>query len=629
MNAFPRLSATLFSLAVSCVPLAAQEKPPPWWGVADDVTVSLYFDFNLPPPNAFVPAFSEVPSWYTGSVGTPTNLTWLPTLTSHNGVLALVGTGAPQTAALEMKIDNDPHIDWIKIFWFQYDEFRGASGSVAASIRKDLGKYGRATVTEEGRDNLGAGWERVTISAKLIPQPDDEKLDWSFFENSFGTEAIDNLYVNSKCVKPGDDEKGDALGLDDGFASPILGHRCRGVGVTEGPGPAFTRTYWVSTAATTPGANHQLLQVNQAGSVIVTTPLPSTLATASLGGQDVAVETVDLGGGAIQQFIYVLVDERQTLGGEVRLYRSNTSGALLAPIDLGGFPPIPPQRFGLAFDPSGNLGAGTFWVSDENGNVYEFSRAGALLATHTVAVTLPGAGFAGLGYDATFGNFYGFSPDPRPSPFGPLQVNGFEWSGHQLHGSGTVVQGTGTEFLGNLNVAGSTPKGGIAAGLEVYRRRGTGAFRMACVVSDTSNNSFLYELKGPYRFGWSQMGTCGMQGGPPFEGGTTFAVTLRGLPNSVAAFLYAGLSNTTSTLGPLPIPLGLLGPGFDESYMSISLDVPLGGHSPVAPGRFVAPVLLPPAGGLSYVPIFFQWIVLDTTVPGLMAMSQAGKTIAY
>ena len=40
------------------------------------------------------------------------------------------------------------------------------------------------------------------ISAKLIPQPDDEKIDWSFFESAFGTEAIDNLYVNM--VKAGE-----------------------------------------------------------------------------------------------------------------------------------------------------------------------------------------------------------------------------------------------------------------------------------------------------------------------------------------------------------------------------------------------------------------------------------------
>lgn len=626
MNPLHLASSALLATALTSGALIAQSpvKPPPWWRVADDVTVSLYFDFALPPPNSFVPAIEVVPPWYSSAVttGTLNNLTWLPTLTTHSGVLALVGNGTPKTGTVSLKVDNDPHLDWIKIFWFQYDEHEGTTGAVAANIEKDLGKYGRATVTEESRDPIGGGWETVTVTAKLVPQPDDEKIDWSFFENAFGTEAIDNLYVNSKCVKPGDDEKGEALGKDDGFAPPIPGQRCRGVGVTEGPGPAFPRTYWISTEATIPGANHLLLQVNQAGSLVGTTPLPSTLTTAPLGAQDVAVETVDVAPGVIQQFVYVLVDERSTPGGQVRLYRTDTAGTLLPPVVLAGFPAIPAQRFGLAFDPSGNLGAGTFWVSDENGNLYEFSRLGALLESHTVAVSVPGAGFAGLGYDPTFGYFYGFSATPRPSPFGPLRVNGFEWSAYDF-------QATGTEFLGNLNVAGALPRGGIASGFEIYRRRGTGEFRMACIVNDPSNNSFLYELKGPYRFGWSQMGTCGMQGGPPFEGGTSFAVTLRGVPNTVAAFLYAGLSNTTYAGGPLPLPLAILGPGFDESHLSISLDIPLGGYSPVAPGRFVAPVMLPPAGGLSYVPMFFQWIVLDTSVPGSMAMSQAGKTIAY
>ena len=625
MNPLHLVPSAMLAFAFTCGSLAAQipVKPPPWWRVNDDVTVSLFFEFN---PGALgVPTIAVVPPWYnpvvTQIIPSP-NLQILSVLTTHTNVLALVGNGTPQTASLEVTVDNDPHVDWIKIFWFQYDEFHGTSGSVAQTIAKDLAKYGRATVTEESRDPIGGGWETVTISAKLIPQPDDEKLEWSFLESAFGTEAIDNLFINSKCVKPGDDEKGEALGDDDGFATLVPGgHRCRGVGVTEGPGAAFVRTYWLSTEATTAGANHLLLQMNSSGALIATTPLPATLGTAPLGAQDIAVETVPISPGVIQQFVYVLVDERPTPNG-VRLHRVDTSGILLAPTTLVGFPPIPFQRFGLAFDPSGNLGAGTFWVTDQNGIAYEFSRAGVLLETRTIAVSVPGAGFSGLGYDATFGNFYGFSPNPRPSPFGPLQVNGFEWSGYDF-------QATGAEFLGNLNTAGTAPKGGTATGFEVYRRRANGDFRMACVANDPSNNSFLYELKGPYRFGWSQMGTCGMQGGPPFEGGTSFAVTLRGLPNSVAAFLYAGLSNTTSTFGPLPAALAPLGPGWEESHLSISLDVGLGAHTPSSPGKCVAPVLLPPAGGLSYVPIFFQWIVLDTTVPGLLAMSQAGKTIAY
>lgn len=630
MNLRHHLSPAMLALALLCGPTLAQQNPPPWWRVNDDVTVSLFYDFSGPLPPQ--PAFAVTPSWYQQTVTgwtLPPNVVILPTLTTHTNVLAMVGNGAPQTASLSLKVDNDPHLDWIKIFWFQYDEFKGVSGNVASNIAKDLTKYGRATVTEEKRDPIGGGWEQVTISAKLIPQPDDEKLDWSFFESAFGTVAIDNLAISSKCVKPGDDEKGEALGKDEGLALDLFGatgiQDCRGAAVTEGPGPAFARTYWVSSRATVLGSFHQVFQLNQAGTVIGTTPLPDSVASAPAGGSDLAVATGPLPG---QQLVYVLVDRRPA--NPVVLRAINTAGSLAPAFDVV-LPVFPPpqlplnQSFGLAFDPTGNLGVGgSFWVSDPNGNTYEFGRqTGALLETRTIAVGVPGAGFSGLGYDEKFGKFYGFSPTPRPSPFGPLQVNGFEWSGH-------TFQATGSEFLGNLNTGGATPRGGIATGLEVYRRGGTGDFRMVCVARDPgTSHAFLYELKGPFPFGWSQFGTCGMQGGPPFEGGGTFAVTLRGVPNSVAAFLYAGLSNNSFSGTPLPIPMALLGTGFDESHLSISLDVNIGSFAPTTPGRFVAPVLLPPAGGLSYVPLYFQWIVLDTSVPGQLAMSQAGKTIAY
>lgn len=627
MNPLHRLPTALLSLALSCAPAAAQQDPPPWWRVNDNVTVSLAWDFATPPP--WTPTLQVVPSWYnaavTGFVASP-NLVHIPALTSHTGCAGLVGTGTPQAASLQLKVDNDPHIDWIKVFWFQFDEFKGASGSVAATIAKDLAKYGRATVTEESRVSIGSGWETVTITAKLIPQPDDEKLDWSFVESAFGTVAIDNLFVNSKCVKPGDDEKGEALGEDDGFGLPLPpGVDWRGAAVTEGPGPGFARTYWISTRATIPGSFHQVFQLNQAGTVIGTTPLPDTVASAPAGGSDLTVAPGPLPG---QQFVYVLVDRRPI--NPVVLRAIDTTGTLIpaADLTLPVFPPAPGQAFGLAFDPTGggpvNPGAGSFWVSDASGNTFEFHRTtGALLDTRTIAVSVPGAGFAGLGYDEKFGQFYGFSQTPRPSPFGPLQCNGFEWSGYDF-------EATGSEWVGNLAIGGTTPQGGAATGLEVYRRSPNGDFRMVCVVRDTATStSHLYELKGPYRFGWSQMGTCGMQGGPPFEGGTSFAVTLRGVPTPTLGILYAGFSNTTYLGSPLPIPLAILGPGLEESHLSVSLDVNLGGAVPGPPGTFVKPILLPPAGGLSYVPLFFQWILFDPTVPGLLVMSQAGKTVAY
>ncbi|MBL9079688.1 MAG: hypothetical protein JNL08_19455 [Planctomycetes bacterium] len=612
-------TAVLFLLPL----LRAQENPPPWWRVNDEVTVSLAWDFDNP-VTFLQPTLQVVPSWYNATVTGWTlspNVVWIPALAGHTGCLGLVGTGTPTQASLALDVDNDPHIDWIKIFWFQFDAFEGPTGDLDAQIEQDLLQYGRASVRSKS-ESLGSGWSRITIEAKLIPQPDDEKLVWTAVENALGTVAIDNLSVNSKCVKPGD-EKGKALGdvLLSGQPLSVTGNNdCRAAAVTEGPGPVFQRTIWVS-APTTAGA-HQVFQLNQNATALVAPPtvLPDLASTAPLGAQDLTVETVFVAPGVVQQFVYALIDRRPS-GGNVVLRAIDTTGALVPARDvvLTGFPPAPlGQQFGLAFDPSGAFGAGTFWVSDPTGFAYEFARSGALLET----ATIPG-GVVGLGYDATFGHFLGFSQAPRPGgSFGVSQINGFEWSAYD-------GLPTGVEFCGDLRINNpGGPAGGVASGFEVYRTRSTGELRMIAVARlQSPPSSVVYEMAGPFRFGWSQFGECGMQGGPAFEGSPTFQVTLNTVPTTLVGALYAGLSNDLYLGSPLPAPLTFL--GMQESYLSISLDVLLGAFTPVGPNEFAATINLPPAGGLSYQPIFFQWLVLDSSVPGFLATSQAGKTIAY
>ncbi|MBX3464585.1 MAG: hypothetical protein KF830_15560 [Planctomycetes bacterium] len=612
--------ATALAAALALTPLAlAQHNPPPWWRVNDDVTVSLAWDFD----NAATflqPVLQVVPGWYNAAVTgftVPPNAAWLPTLAGHSGVLGLVGTGGLTQALVRLQVDNDPHLDWIKIFWFQFDAFEGPTGEIGAEIEQDLVKYGRASVQQK-TEPLGGGWNRVTIQARLIPQPDDEKLLFTMIENAFGSVGIDNLFVNSKCIKPGD-EKGKAMGDVEGFAVDLLAAtglaNCRAAAVTEGPAPGFARTYWITANATIPGPFHQVFRLNQAGTAIGATPLPVTLAQAPLGLQDLAVERVPSTG---QQIVYALVDARPS-GGNVELQALDSSGAPLptANVVLSGFPPLPPQQYGLAFEPSGNLGAGTFWVSDPTGVAFEFDRAGNLLDQKPIP-----PGVVGLGYDAACGYFYGFSQAPRPTPaFGPSQTNGFEWSGYDF-------QPTGVEFCGDLRIPNpGGPAGGIAAGFEVYRRA-NGDLRMVAVVRlPSTNRSMLYELAGPFRFGWSQLGQCGMRGGPAFEGSPTFQITLGGVPSALLAVLYAGFSN--DLYGGVPLPIPLVSAGMPESYISIATDVMLAAVPPSAPGEFAHAVNLPAAGGLSYVPLFFQWLVLDPTIPGALATSQAGKTIAY
>ncbi|HZN40618.1 MAG TPA: hypothetical protein VFD82_17575 [Planctomycetota bacterium] len=617
-NHLPAMLAGLLSGAAALAQTPVN--PPPWWAVPDAVTLSAYWDFSGGPssPPTFVVAS---PAWYSPLVTGATfssNIVAIPVLGTHTGCVGLPGTGALQTGSFTMKVDNDPHLDWVKLFWIQFDAFEGSSGDIASEIDQDLANYGRAIVEVES-EPIGGGWERVTISAELIPQPDDEDIDWTFTNNALSDIAIDNLFVSSKCVKPGPDQDGDALGsvVPGTFhdLTALTGAHCVSAAVTEGPAPQFLPTYFVGTRATV--GLHQVIRIFQ-GAVIGQTPLPGPASQSPFGACALTQERVGFGPTA-QQFVFALVDSRPV--GQVVLHRLDAAGVIVGSTPLVAFPSIgqvPQQDFGLAFDPSGQLGVGSFWVSTAAGTAYEFNRAGTQILDQR---TIP-PGCAGLGYDHTLGNFYGFSRTPQPSPPGSLEVNGFEWSGYDF-------QTTGVRFCGDIRIPnpGFGP-GGVATGLEAWRPSGTptSRLRLICVVDvQGQGKQFLYEIAGPYGFGWSQLGRCGMAG-VPFVG-STFQITLTGVPNALGALLFIGLSNQAYLGVPLPLPLASI--GWPESYLSISPDLNAGFVLPTAPGSFAFPFPLPPVVGLSYLPLFFQWIVFDTQVPGFLAASQAGKTIAY
>jgi hypothetical protein len=640
------LAKALLTTALAATAFAqSPEDAPPWWRVQDDQTVSLFWSFDppfpqgtFPPPSSFV-----VPPWYSASVtsGQPTpNLQWLPTLAGHIGVLGLPGNGSLQLASLDLTVDNDPQPDWIKMFYVQFDAFTAAGDEITVEIEANA-NYKRGSVTQDS-EAIGNGWRRYTVKAQLFPQPDDEGVDWNF-RSAGGPIGIDNLAVNSKCVKPGPDETGDALGLPTSVlgaaTTPLSTRDCRGAAVTEGPAPLFERTYWVSATASAAGLPHELLQFS--GNPIVVTPraLGANLTTVPQGPGDLAVETRRLPGGGVQQFVWVVLDQRPS-SLPVVLQGVATTGGLPITIPLT-FPSVavvnPNQTLGLAFDPTGELGAGTFWISSTDvggqGAMREFSRTtGALLDTKP----LP-AGVTGLGYDEMLGNFYGFRADPLPTPSSPapIRAHGFELSGYDF-------QPTGVRFCGNLNVptVGSTaPRGGIAAGFEVWRSRQypsptPAQLNMICLVDTpnaTAGEQQLYQLAGPYSFGRSLLGRCGMADTGPFRGipfaGAVFEPTLEGVPNALFAALLLGFSNTQSTLGPLPINLQPL-LGWPESTLSVAPDVigPL--LVPSSPGRFSMPIQIPPTIA-GYASIFVQWAALDVSVPGAFATTQAGKTVVY
>jgi len=157
------------------------ENPPPWWRVQDNVTVSLYWNFNAPFANGTFPPPTLVvaPPWYNPAVTqgvATTNLGYVASLGGFSGVFGVTNAGGTVSADLDLTVDNDPYPDWIKLFWFQYDEFEGATGSIRAVIEQSL-SYKRAIISEKSVA-LGGGWNRVTIEAQLIPQPDDEGIDF-------------------------------------------------------------------------------------------------------------------------------------------------------------------------------------------------------------------------------------------------------------------------------------------------------------------------------------------------------------------------------------------------------------------------------------------------------------------
>ena len=641
----PRRLLALVPLFAGALAAQTPENPPPWWRVQDNVTVSLYWDFNTPFANGTFPPPTLVvaPPWYnpavTQGVATPA-LRFVPTLGGFTGVCGITSAGGAVSADLDLTVDNTPYPDWIKVFWFQFDSFEGAGGSIRAAIEESLG-YKRAIVSESSAP-LGGGWNRVTIQAQLIPQPDDEGIDFKFLLNAAGSAGIDNLFVNSKCVKPPPDETGDAFGDVDGrtdLDAVTGGADCRAAAIVEGPAPAFAREYWAVAAAAIQGTPHRLLRL--AGSppttVAATFPLPATTLTAPQGPGDLAVERSATAGSTPTAIVWVVVDNR-AVGGQVVLFGVNAATGASTTLPLAGFPPpatVPTnQMFGLAFEPSGEFGQGTFWISstDANGQgaMREFSRnpatPGALLDVRAIE-----AQCTGLAYDDSLGNFYAFSRRVQATPTLPIQAHGYEVSGYDF-------APTGVRFCSDLTLAnGAGPRGGLARGLEVWRSRSqsTAALSFTCVVDTPGNpasSRSLVELAGPFAFGWSVLGRCSMADVGPFRGlpflGATFAVELRGVPQSPFAMLWLGFSNTNSSSGPLPLPVGGL-LGWPESVLSVSPDLSSPLLTPSAPGEFRFTFPVPATAALGYAPIYFQWLALDAGIPGFFALTQAGKTVLY
>ncbi len=630
-TAAPLLSAVLASTLAAQIPTPLDA--PPWWGVQDEETMSLYWDFSGATP--FVPQQVATASWYNPQqtvFATTGPLQVIPALAGRTDVLGILGNGSPQTASIDLTADNDPHVNWVKIFEVQFDALEGTVGEITASLEEQLAAYDRSSVTWESVP-VGGGWETVTIMGELWPQPDDEDVVIELFTDLNNDVAIDDLFVSSRCVKVEDaDADAEALGeVDDStfgqtginLTAATGGRTCVAAALTENPA-TFQRSYWVSALAPGTGLPHRLIRFNASGQPISSTNLPDTPAAAPFGASDLTVRTIQTSPTAPHtQVVYAIVDRRGSPGGSVEIRAIDAlSGALLTPLFVTAALPAAggPEPLSIAFNRDGDLGAGTFLITDQGGLGYEVAlTTGAVLRTFQ---SLPQRA-QGAGYDHTFGRYYFFSSQPEATPRGTLRVNGSEYSAYDH-------RPTGTRFWGNLQVPNAGgPPGGIARGFEVYRLlnpNNRGGMHMLAVVQ-TGQGSVLYELHGPWRFGRSLRGRTTMRG-QPFEGTSNFELRLEGMAPNTAPFaaLYVGFSNVAS--GPTLLPVNLATFGFTESQLLVSPDmrsniVPQGANGQF---RFVMPTLPP---GFSNVPLFFQWLVFDPSATNGIAMSSGGKTLIY
>src|SRR5262249_12210637 len=167
----------LLAAAVLAAAAAAQlPKPvdgPPWWGVSDNDTVSIYWGFDtaatayLHHPQSVVPPWFVFPPPPDEGFTHPAPLTWLPAVTNHTGCIGFTGTGTPLSAVLSLVVDNDPRVNWIKVFFVQVDVTDSATEKVVSAIREVLGQYKRVSLSDSSVA-IGSGWSRVTINAELL-----------------------------------------------------------------------------------------------------------------------------------------------------------------------------------------------------------------------------------------------------------------------------------------------------------------------------------------------------------------------------------------------------------------------------------------------------------------------------
>ncbi len=595
----------MLAVAVAVPAQVQVVNPPPWWMVSDNNTVSVAWEFATGPTvgTAVAPTQQVAPPWFQGAPWQFTgNLQWIPSLSTRSGVIALSASGVGRLAAA---VDNDPRIDWVKVFWMQSEYQR--SSSVGVTSRLIEPNNTKLRNIEERVEQLASGWERLTLSAEIFPQPDTEVYEFSFNNLAGATQAVDMTYGTTRCVPKETMEGGEALGMPTGFqvdVETLTGNsRCVGVCFTSFGGRS---RYWVSAAGQSPGSPHQLYEIDVNGSLIASHNQPTTVGNPSLVGMR------DLAVGAAGRLIYGGMDNAPgqplvfVFDVQTRQFLPGSTITLQSPVG------VTPRA--LAFQPDGNLGQGTLWTSDHGGAVHEFALNGQLLRT----VSSSGATqIRAAAYDPIWGRLYWFaragSADPRN-----IRVVGTEFDL-------ATLSPTGVGFYGDLNVGGVASPGGVAGGLELYRRP-TGEVRLLCLSqAGPGGRDTIYELAGVFDYGHSCAGGIGMNG-IPYQQNGNWQVTLRGVPRATVASLNLGFSKTM--FGGVPLPIELDAYGLPRCAVLASLDVSAG-VAVVSGGSAAITIPLPLSPALYYSRAYWQWITLDPSAPGSMVLSRGGQTVIY
>jgi len=612
MNALPPVLLTALALGSTLAAQQGPSNPPPWWFANDNNTVTVGWEFNVPFASGqpIAPTFENGPNWYTGStIRASSQIGWQGTLTNHFGVLATTSQAAVQ---VEADIANDPRPNWIKVMWLQYDVYTDGGRIEESEIAPDLANYLRHNVAVD-ESPLGQNWSRVTVDAVLKPQPVGEEFLWEFAPSQ-GLAALDNIYVSTRCI-PTDNEMpdGEAMGEPTGVSVDDTA----ATGNDAARGCAYHRNtagqelFWVSATAQTGVTRHEFYGFDaNTGALVASLSQNLSVVDSATGLLDLA--TVERGAPSRDR-IYGVFRNGQGLP-ELRAFDPNSqtwdTAGQFAVTALAGIVPR-----GLAFNPDGNLGAGTLWITDGAGNAHEVTLQGLLLRSTPTGL----ADISGAGYDPIRGSLYFFSRDGSANPT-PVTAVGTVFDV-------ATLQPTGERFYGDLNVN-AARTGGRSLGFDFFRRPGPRFPRMVCLADDTAGSDILYELGATYRFGFSCFGNISMNSSVPWLGNPSWGVTTTGAPPQSLGFLYAGFSKTMAP-GGTPLPLILANVGLPECAVLQSTELTLGAAAVGPGGSATLNVPLPVNPALSYTPVHFQWVYVGTDVPGGLASSPAGKTVLY